>query len=153
QAIHPRSSEARRKRIEPSGDARHFGEPVKQLRRQGGFSLLELMTAAAIFIVLCGAAFGLLTVCQKSYQTESQVLNSFQEARLGVDQMVRDVNISGYPSQTQFAETPTAEKYAQTPVAWIPGYVSGAAGAPCTVGGSCTSPGDFDLIVETNIDP
>jgi prepilin-type N-terminal cleavage/methylation domain-containing protein len=123
------------------------------MRGQRGFSLLELLTAAAIFMILCGAAFGLLMVCQKSYQTESQVLNSFQEARLGVDQIVRDVSISGYPPANQFGETPAPFQYAQTPVAWWPGYVSGAAGAPCTIGGNCSTPADFDLIIETNIDP
>ncbi len=58
-----------------------------------------MMIAAVIFILLCGAAFALLSLAQQRYQTESQVLNSFQEARFGLDEMVRDVNGSAYPPQ------------------------------------------------------
>ena len=61
-------------------------------RSEDGFSLIEMMIAAVIFILLCGAAFALLSLAQQRYQTESQVLNSFQEARFGLDEMVRDVN-------------------------------------------------------------
>jgi prepilin-type N-terminal cleavage/methylation domain-containing protein len=123
----------------------------QQTKRQRGFSLLELLTASAIFLVLCGAAFGLLAVCQKSYQTESQVLNSFQEARLGLDQIVRDVNIAGYPPPGQFSNiTGNANNFAITPVAWAPKYLSGI---PCAIGaGGCSTPSDFDLIIETNVD-
>ena len=122
------------------------------IRRQEGFSLLELLIASAIFILLCGAAFGLLTVAQQRYQTESQVLNSFQEARFGMDQMVRDVNDSGYPSRGLFSVIPPpsqANLYAATPVAWMPNYPA----IPCTLGGNCATPGNFDLIIETNVDP
>ncbi len=121
-----------------------------------GFSLIEMMIAAVIFILLCGAAFALLSVAQQRYQTESQVLNSFQEARFGLDDIVRDVNGSGYPAQNLFAfnpNLPAKNLYAITPVAWDPGYVSGS---PCLIGtgggGTCTTPGDFDLIIERDLD-
>ncbi|MGC2887530.1 MAG: prepilin-type N-terminal cleavage/methylation domain-containing protein, partial [Candidatus Acidiferrum sp.] len=55
------------------------------IRDQRGFSLIEMMIATVIFVLLCGAAFALLSVAQQRYQTESQVLNSFQEARFGLD--------------------------------------------------------------------
>jgi prepilin-type N-terminal cleavage/methylation domain-containing protein len=112
---------------------------------QLGFTLIELLTALGIFLVICGAAFTLLAASQQHAQTESQVLTSFQEARLGLDQIVRDVNSAGYPPRTFFdSNNPPAS--ANTPFAWSAGYP-----APCTIGGSCaTSPGDFDLIVETN---
>lgn len=129
-----------------------------EIRRQLGFSLLELLIAASIFMVLCGAAFGLLAVSQRSYQNESQLLTSFQEARLGMDQIVRDVNVAGYPPANQFAATPPANLYAVAPFAWMPGYPTIPPASPaCTIGtgggGSCTTPGDFDLIIETEIDP
>ena len=116
---------------------------------QRGFSLLELLTAATIFLILCAAAFGLLAVCQKSYQTQSQVLNSFQEARLGLDQIVRDVNIAGFPPPGQFSNaSANANNFAITPVAWAPSYP----GTPCLIGAVCTTPGDFDLIIESDVD-
>jgi prepilin-type N-terminal cleavage/methylation domain-containing protein len=121
-------------------------------RRHQGYSLLELMAAAAIFLVLCAAAFGLVNVMQRNYQTESQVLSSFQDARLGLDQIVRDVNIAGFPSSAQFSNFTTGTNhnyFAISPIAWSPGY---PANASCTIGATCLTPGDFDVIIESNID-
>jgi prepilin-type N-terminal cleavage/methylation domain-containing protein len=125
-------------------------------RDQQGFSLIEMLIATVIFVLLCGAAFTLLSVAQQRYQTESQVLNSFQEARFGMDEIVRDVNGSGYPPQNQFAfipNIPPANLYAITPIAWSTGYPN----APCQIGtgggGTCNTPGDFDLIIERDVDP
>jgi type II secretory pathway pseudopilin PulG len=127
-----------------------------QKRSETGFSLIEMMIAAVIFILLCSAAFALLSLAQQRYQTESQVLNSFQEARFGLDEIVRDVNGSAYPAQNLFSfnpNVPAKNLYATTPIAWDPNY---AAGSPCQIGtggsGTCTTPGDFDLIVERDVD-
>jgi prepilin-type N-terminal cleavage/methylation domain-containing protein len=127
------------------------------MQTEKGFSLIEMMIATVIFLLLCGAAFALLSVAQQRYQTESQVLDSFQEARFGLDDIIRDVNGSGYPPQNQFSFTPNAPPsnlYAITPVAWAPGYPTGS---PCQLGtgGSpaCTTPGDFDMIIERDVDP
>lgn len=119
-----------------------------------GFSLLELLVASALFLVLCGAAFGLLMTTQRNYQNESQQLSAFQDARLALDQIVRDVNIAGYPPPGQFSNISSNANYmAMTPVAWWPGYNAGSWGNPCTIGGNCQTPADFDLIIETNLDP
>ena len=119
-------------------------------RRQLGFSLLEMMVGAAIFLVISGAVMSLLGVSQKRYKTDTQVLSAFQEARLALDQMSRDIGDAGYPPQNQFTNAslnPTG--YAQSPFAWL-GTVYPT--TPCTLGGTCTAPGDFDIIVETDID-
>jgi prepilin-type N-terminal cleavage/methylation domain-containing protein len=121
--------------------------------KQAGVTLLELMVAMGIFLVISGAMFGLLQMSQQRYASESQLSGSFQEARLALDQIVRDVNSSGYPSLGLFSVIPSdAANYAVGPVAWSPNYLSGA---PCAIGtgggGTCSSPGDFDLIVETNV--
>ncbi len=122
-------------------------------KKQAGFTLLELMVSVAIFVVICGAMFGLLGVTQKRNQTESQVLDTFQEARLGLDQIVRDISDAGYPPANHFQVLPPPGNYAQTPVAWDPGY---PANAPCVVGtaggGTCNTPGDFDVIFEEDYD-
>ena len=111
--------------------------------RQAGFSLIELMLSLSLFIVISGAALSLLSMTQKRFQSEGQVLSSFQEGRLALDMMVRDVNDSGYPAANQFsAVAPLVTNYAVTPVAWSPVSVN-----PCGVG-ACTSPGNFDLILE-----
>jgi type II secretory pathway pseudopilin PulG len=131
---------------------------VYQKRNEEGFSLIEMMIAAVIFILLCSAAFALLSLAQQRYQTESQVLNSFQEARFGLDEIVRDVNGSAYPAQNQYASNPNLPNpnfFAMTPVAWSPGY-NNSPPTPCQIGtgggGTCTTPGDFDVIVERDVD-
>lgn len=140
---------------------------MKRTRSKGsqkGFSLIEMLLAAVIFVLLCGAAFALLSVAQQRYQTESQVLNSFQEARFALDDMVRDVNGSGYPPQSSFSmipNVPAASSYASTPIAWS--LSAGYPSSPCLIGtltgpsGNCigndNTPGDFDLIVERDPNP
>jgi prepilin-type N-terminal cleavage/methylation domain-containing protein len=118
---------------------------ISRKRVQGGFSLLELLISVAIFVIISGAAFGLLGTAQKRYQTEGQVLSSFQEGRLALDQIVRDVNDAGYPPLNQFSSPAVpVTQYAVTPVAWNPGYVPLTT---CAIG-TCTSPGNFDVILE-----
>jgi prepilin-type N-terminal cleavage/methylation domain-containing protein len=116
-----------------------------------GFTLLELLAAMSIFLVICAAMFGLLQVSQQRYTSESQLSGAFQEARLAMDQIVRDINESGYPSRGLFSTLPTdPSKFAYGPVAWDPNY----AVTPCFIGtaggGTCATPGDFDLILEAN---
>ncbi len=117
--------------------------------RQEGFTLIELLVALGIFLVITGAAFTLLGSSQQHYQVETQVLSSFQEARLGMDQIVRDVNDAGYPPPSFAGTDPTL--FASSPFAWSPNYP----GTPCQIGaaGTCATPGDFDLIIETNPNP
>ena len=125
-------------------------------KRHLGFTLIELLVALGIFLVITGAAFTLLSTSQHRYQTESLVLTSFQEARLGLDQMVRDINDAGFPPPAFAGTDPT--KFAITPFGWSIG--AGYSGTPCQIGtaggGTCStaaggsSPGDFDLIIETN---
>jgi len=120
---------------------RRASKPVR------GFTLLELLIATAIFMVICAAMFSLLELSQQKYATETQMSGSFQEARLGLDQIVRDVNISGYPSQSMFANTANVTNYALAPFAWNPGYTSNSDCAiPCAF-----SPTDKDLIIETYV--
>jgi prepilin-type N-terminal cleavage/methylation domain-containing protein len=121
-------------------------------KRQTGFTLIEVMVSVAIFVVISGAIFGLLGDSQKQFRTESQLLGAFQEARLGLDQIVRDSNDAGYPPQNHFSTLPTADKYTNSPVAWSPTYPA----TPCLIGtaggGTCTTPGDFDVIFEGDVD-
>ena len=126
--------------------------PVPSDKRQPGFTLVELLVSLGIFLLVIGAAFTLLGSSQNRYQTESQVLTSFQEARLGLDQIVRDVNDAGYPPPSYVSTN--FNLFTITPFAWGPGY---AGNVSCVIGtgggGTCTTPGDFDLIIETNPNP
>lgn len=113
---------------------------------------MELMIATGIFLVICGAMFGLLQISQQKYSSESQLSGAFQETRLAIDQIVRDFDVSGYPARSLFSSLPAdSSQYVLSPVAWGPSY----AVSPCSIGtaggGTCTTPGDYDLIVETNL--
>jgi prepilin-type N-terminal cleavage/methylation domain-containing protein len=117
-----------------------------------GFTILELMVATAIFLVLCAAMFGLLQLSQQKYSSESQLSGAFQETRLAIDQIARDFNVSGYPSQSMFSTLPAdSTKYAASPVAWSPNYPVSSCFVGTAGGGTCATPGDFDLIVETDL--
>jgi prepilin-type N-terminal cleavage/methylation domain-containing protein len=115
---------------------------------QQGFTLAELLVSSVVFLLLAGSAFSLLSTSSRRFKTDSQVLTSFQEARLGMDEITRDVADAGFPPHNHFNSllTPTTS-YAASPFAWAPGYP-----VPCTTGGTCTSPTGFDLIVETDYD-
>jgi len=133
-------------------------------KRDRGFTLIELLAALGIFLLITGAAFTLLTSSQQRYQSDSQVLTSFQEARLGLDQIVRDVNDAGFPPPSFFI-TGYSTQSTIAPFAWsqAAGYsTSPGSAVPCLIGtgggGTCTTstdlaPGDFDIIVETDPNP
>jgi prepilin-type N-terminal cleavage/methylation domain-containing protein len=72
------------------------------MQAERGFTLLELMIATGIFLVISAAMFGLLQLSQQKYSSETQISGAFQETRLAIDQIVRDFNVSGYPSQSIF---------------------------------------------------
>ena len=117
--------------------------------RQSGFTLMELMVSMVIFGVISSAIFTLLGNSQKQFRTESQLLSSFQEARIGLDQIVRDASDAGYPPQNHFLVVPTADQYAIGPLGWKPGYPTGTSCLIGTAGGgTCTTPGDWDVIFE-----
>jgi prepilin-type N-terminal cleavage/methylation domain-containing protein len=118
-------------------------------RNQQGFTLAELLVSSVVFLLLAGAAFSLLATSSQRFKTDSQVLTSFQEARLGIDQITRDIADGGFPPHNHFSSAVTpVTSYAASPFAWSPGYP-----VPCTVGGTCvTSPTGFDLIIETDYD-
>jgi prepilin-type N-terminal cleavage/methylation domain-containing protein len=118
-------------------------------RNQHGFTLAELLVSSTVFLLLAGAAFSLLATSSQRFKTDSEVLTSFQEARLGIDQITRDIADGGFPPRNHFSSAVTpVTSYAASPFAWAPGYP-----VPCTVGGTCaTSPTGFDLIIETDYD-
>ena len=64
-------------------------------KMQSGFTLLEMLVSVGVFVLISGAMFQLLNSTQKKSQSESQLRDTFEEARLGIDQIVRDVNDAG----------------------------------------------------------
>jgi type II secretory pathway pseudopilin PulG len=118
-------------------------------KSQRGFSLLEVLAVAVFITVITGSVFALLNTGVQRYQMESEVLDSFQTARLGIDQMSRDIHEAGFPPANTGWKLPVGQPTA-LPFAWDPGYVPNTS---CTVGGTCATPNQFDLIIEGNISP
>jgi prepilin-type N-terminal cleavage/methylation domain-containing protein len=117
-----------------------------------GFTIMELMVATSIFLVICGAMFALLQLSQQKYSSESQLSGAFQETRLAIDQIVRDFNVSGYPARSLYSTLPAdSSQYVVSPVAWNPNYPTSSCFIGTAGGGTCVTPGDFDLIVETDL--
>jgi prepilin-type N-terminal cleavage/methylation domain-containing protein len=119
---------------------------IRKKRMQRGFTLAELLVSSVVFLLMAAGAFSLLSSSSRRFKTDSQILTSFQEARLGIDQIARDVADAGFPPRSRFSVAPAANLYATSPFAW-PNYTS----PPCIVG-ACTTPSGFDLIIETDYD-
>jgi prepilin-type N-terminal cleavage/methylation domain-containing protein len=118
-------------------------------RSERGFSMIEMVVVVLVFTTATAAVFLLLDTAQQRYRMESEFLDSFQGARLGLDQIVRDIHSAGYPPGNSFqGGVNPGVNVTAAPFAWAPGYP----GAPCNIPG-CNVPGDFDLIIETDIDP
>lgn len=119
-----------------------------------GFSLLELLVSVAILLIVSGAIFSLLNVSQRRYQSTSQVLDSFQDARLALNQIIRDANDAGYPPPSNFSTLPggcttgiPCLDYVDSPIAWNPSYTTLTT---CTITVNCVTPTGFDVIFEEN---
>jgi len=121
----------------------------KQKHGVAGFSLVELLIGTILFTVITGVAFSLLVSSLFRYQGESTVTEAFQQANVALDQIVRDVHSAGYPPRSSLnaaVASNNPDQYA-LPFAWTPSYP----GTACTVGGTCTVPGEYDLIVEADL--
>jgi prepilin-type N-terminal cleavage/methylation domain-containing protein len=117
-----------------------------QVKSSKGFSMIELLVATAIFMVLAGAVFSVLFSSQVRYQSESSLTTAFQQANIVVDQMVRDIHSTGYPPASVFNVAAYQGQPAPYAVAfpWSPNYPY----TTCTLG-VCTTPSDYDLVLET----
>lgn len=135
---------------------------------QRGFTLIELMVVLVIFLVVVGAIFGLLNAAQHRYRAEQQFLESFQNARVGMDQLVREIRSAGLPSPYTFPGPlgfvpPT---YPGTWPTWVNPFMAapdeqrrfaiafpGVPAPNCGVGVDCTVPSPTSLRMELDIDP
>jgi type II secretory pathway pseudopilin PulG len=121
----------------------------KRKHGTAGFSLVELLVGTILFTIVTGIAFSVLMSAQLRYQGESTVTEAFHQANVALDQIVRDVHSAGYPPMSSLSAavaTSNPDWYA-LPFAWTPNYPT----TPCTVGGTCTVPGEYDLIVEADL--
>ena len=122
----------------------------KARNRIRGYSLVELLVATVLFTIVAGSVFSLLMSAQLRYRGESDVTTAFQQANVAIDQITRDVHSAGYPPANSFAAGVLQGNpgLMAVPFSWSSGYPN----TPCTVGKNCgTVPGDYDLILETDL--
>ncbi|HET9180778.1 MAG TPA: type II secretion system protein [Candidatus Angelobacter sp.] len=74
--------------------------------RPRGFSLLEMLISVAVLVVLTGAVFEQITLMQRKSLAEETKVDTEQQAREFVDQMVRDLHMAGYPKASMYSTSP-----------------------------------------------
>lgn len=70
-------------------------EMRRRLRGEGGFTIIEMMIAAAIMIGVTGAVFHLLNPAQGTFQAQPEVSDMQQRLRVAVDTLARDLVMAG----------------------------------------------------------
>ena len=65
---------------------------------QQGYSLVELMISMVIFLIVVGAVLQLLSQSQQRNVATATAQDATAMVRDGVDQMVRELRLAGYPS-------------------------------------------------------
>src|SRR5436853_7635692 len=66
------------------------------MRRQKGFTLIELMVAVAAFSIVSLAAFAVLSSGQRNAVMNDQTVKVQQNVRLAMDLIARDIRLTGY---------------------------------------------------------
>ena len=123
---------------------------MKQIRqkknsKQSGFSLVELLIALAVMSIVIGVTLNGVNRTQKRNASEAMKLDMTQQAREGLDQMVRDLHQAGYPSPSMYASvTPGGSNYAFTIGPLTTGAQSGI-----TFEGDVDGDGNVDVVTYT----
>jgi prepilin-type N-terminal cleavage/methylation domain-containing protein len=66
------------------------------LRRQDGFTLVELMVAMSIFLLILVGIFQVFDPSRNAYQVSERKLDVQQNARVAMDRMARQIRMAGY---------------------------------------------------------
>jgi prepilin-type N-terminal cleavage/methylation domain-containing protein len=77
------------------------------MRKEKGFTLVELLVAMAISGIVVAAVYTAFVTQQKSYTVQDQVAETQQNARVGLDLIAREVRMAGYgqPAWSMNADT------------------------------------------------
>ena len=82
-------------RTEVAGSA--VRNPADVRRREGGFTIAELLVATAIVLGLMGTLFGLTNQAQGVFDAQPELSDMQQRLRIGVDQLAKDLLMAGVP--------------------------------------------------------
>jgi type II secretory pathway pseudopilin PulG len=78
-----------------------------RVKRSSGFSLVEMLVAVAILMIVIGVAVAGMVEMQRRNSAESSKVDTVQETRDFIDQMVRDIHDVGYPPGRVLNGNPT----------------------------------------------
>jgi type IV pilus assembly protein PilW len=77
--------------LRKNGQLRHrFG------KRDGGFSLIELLIAMAVGLIALGAMYGVFNMHRKALDIQEQIAEMQQSARAAMEFMSREIRMAGY---------------------------------------------------------
>lgn len=68
-----------------------------------GFSLIEMLISMAVFLLLTGMVFEQIIAMQQKATVESARVDTTEQAREFVDQMMRDIHMAGFPKAAMYA--------------------------------------------------
>jgi prepilin-type N-terminal cleavage/methylation domain-containing protein len=66
-----------------------------KMRRESGFSLIEMIVAVAVTLVVTGAVYGLIAGGNNAFRREPELAERQQNARMAMDLIIRDIQTTG----------------------------------------------------------
>lgn len=73
-----------------------------------GFTLIELLIAMVVGLVVLAATYSVFTLQNKTLTTQEKLASSYQNARIAMDMMIRDISMAGYNFTGTGSTVPTA---------------------------------------------
>jgi type II secretory pathway pseudopilin PulG len=81
--------------------------PICRIQRQKGFSALEMLIATVLILAVLGVVVKAMTDVQQRSFTETSKVDTVQQTRDFIDQVVRDIHGVGYPPGRVINGNPT----------------------------------------------
>ncbi|MCL5808818.1 MAG: prepilin-type N-terminal cleavage/methylation domain-containing protein [Deltaproteobacteria bacterium] len=84
--------------------------------RAAGFSLVELLIAAAVGLVVLGAMYSVFTIQNKTFGNQEQIVELQQNVRAAMDMMIREIRMAGYDPIEVNSDSDPANNFSGVPV-------------------------------------
>ena len=86
--------------------------------RERGFSAIEMLISVALITLVLGVAFAGMRDMQARNFAEGSRVDTLQETRDFIDQVVRDIHVAGYPSSRVLGQAVGTEDEEQIKVGY-----------------------------------